>query len=60
MYKALGVLVAIYTIYAIARGEVFAKSGLRGNSISKTDSPKNFLMVVAVYVLLSTALIMVF
>ena len=60
MFKALGMLVAIYTIYAIVRGEVFAKSGIWGNSISKTDSPKYFWMVVAVYVLLSTALIMVF
>lgn len=60
MFKGLGVLVAIYTIYAVSRGEIFAKSGLWGSTISKTESPKYFWVVVTVYALLSIALIMVF
>jgi len=60
MFKGIGVLVAIYTIYAISRGEVFARSGLWGNTISKTESPKYFWMVIVVYSLLSIALITVF
>ncbi|MEO8002020.1 MAG: hypothetical protein ABI644_09090 [Arenimonas sp.] len=60
MFKGLGILVAIYTIYAISQGEVFAKSGVWGNTISKTESPKYFWAVIAVYSLLSIALITVF
>ena len=60
MFKGLGILVAIYTVYAISQGEVFAKSGIWGNTISRMDSPRYFWMVIAVYALLSIALITVF
>lgn len=60
MFKGLGVLLAIYTLYAISQGEVFAKSGVWGNTVSKVDSPKYFWAVILVYALLSIALIMVF
>lgn len=60
MFKGLGGLVAIYTIYAIGRGEIFAKSGIRGVTISKADSPKYFWLVATVYALLSIALLAVF
>jgi len=60
MFKGLGILLAIYTAYAISQGEVFAKSGAWGNTISKTESPKYFWAVIAVYVLLAIALVTVF
>jgi len=60
MFKGIGILVATYTIYAISRGEVFAKSGIWGNTISKTQSPKYFWTVIAIYALLSVALITIF
>ncbi|MGH8050164.1 MAG: hypothetical protein ACREPB_05840 [Arenimonas sp.] len=60
MFKGLGILLAIYTLYAISQGEVFAKSGVWGNTISKVDSPNYFWAVITVYTLLSIALITVF
>jgi len=60
MFKGLGILVAIYTVYAVSRGEVFAKSGAWGNTISKTESPRYFWAVIGVYAWLSIALITVF
>ena len=60
MFKALGILVAIYTVYAAKQGEVFARSGIWGRTISKTDSPAYFWTVIGVYALLSVALLKVF
>lgn len=60
MFKGLGILVAIYAIYAISRGEVFAKSGVSGKTISKIESPKYFWIVILVYVALSIALLTIF
>ncbi len=60
MFKGLGILIAIYTAYAISQGEVFAKSGIWGNTVSKTESPGYFWAVITVYALLSIALMTVF
>lgn len=53
-------MLVIYCVYAIVRGEVFAKSGIWGTSVSRTGSPLYFYIVIAIYVLLSFALIAVF
>jgi len=53
-------MLVIYCVYAIVRGEVFAKSGRWGTSVSRTGSPLYFYIVIAIYVLLSFALIAVF
>ena len=60
MFKAIGILVAIYTLYAAMLGEVFVKSGIRGKTISKGDSPPRFWTVIGIYALLSGALLTVF
>jgi hypothetical protein len=60
MFKALGALVALYTIYAAASGEVYAKSGTGGRTVSRQDSPGYFWAVIGIYAGLSFALIMVF
>jgi len=60
MFKGLGILVAVYTIYAIAQGEVFAKSGIGGSTISKKESPRYFWAIIAVYSLLAIALMTIF
>lgn len=60
LFKGLGVLLAIYTIYALSQGEVYAKSGAWGKTISQTDSPKYFWAVIAIYALLSAALLTIF
>lgn len=32
MFKALGLLVALYTLYSVVKGEVYAKSGVWGKN----------------------------
>jgi hypothetical protein len=60
VFDALGVLVGVYTAYAALRGEVFAKAGPSGRTVSRADSPAYFWVVVAVYAGLAAALITVF
>jgi hypothetical protein len=60
VFKALGALVALYTIHAAIKGEVYAKSGAWGRTVSRADSPEYFWVVVAIYAALSMALIFLF
>lgn len=60
MFKLLGVLVGLYTILAAFKGEVFARSGVWGRTISKHDSPEYFWVVIAIYGALSVALLTIF
>ena len=60
MFKLLGVLVVLYTLYASSTGEVFAKSGIWGRRISRVESPRYFWTVIAVYGALSLALLTIF
>jgi hypothetical protein len=60
MFKMLGVLVGFYTLYAAFRGEVYAKSGPTGRTVSRWDSPRYFWAVIAIYAALSVALLTVF
>ena len=60
LFKGLGVLLAIYTIYATSQGEVFVKSGPWGKTLSRTDSPRYFWVVIAIYALLIVALLTIF
>ena len=60
MFKVLGIILAIYTVYAAIAGEVYAKSGASGRTVSKEESPRYFWAVIAIYGLLSAALITIF
>ena len=60
MFDALGLCVALYTAYAAATGEVFAKAGPSGRTVSRHDSPEYFWVVIAIYAGLSAALLTVF
>jgi hypothetical protein len=60
MFKALGILLSLYTAYAAAKGEVYAKSGPGGRVVSRQDSPRYFWAVIAIYAGLSVALLTVF
>lgn len=60
LFKGLGIMLAIYTIYAISQGEVYAKSGAWGKTISQTDSPHYFWVVITIYGVLSVALLTIF
>jgi|GEM_PF-711580 hypothetical protein len=60
LFRVLGILVLLYVAYALSRGEVFAKSGWRGRTVSRNESPGYFSAVIAIYTLLGVALITVF
>ena len=60
IFKALGVLVGLYAIYAAFSGRVYAKSGMSGRTVSREESPEYFWMVIVVYLGLSVALLVYF
>ena len=60
MFKALGILVGAYALYAAVKGEVYAKSGPWGRTVSRERSPEYFWTVIAVYAGLGLALTTVF
>jgi hypothetical protein len=62
VFKALGVLVAAYALWAVLDGKVYAKqSGLRGGRyIVKAEEPRYFWTVIAIYGGLGIALMTVF
>lgn len=60
MFKALGLLVALYTLYAALKGEVYAKSGAWGKTVSRAESPEYFWVVIAIYAALALALVTIF
>jgi hypothetical protein len=60
MFKLLGVLVALYTLAAATKGEVYAKSGVWGRTVSKQDEPRYFWSIIVIYASLSFALLTIF
>lgn len=60
MFRVLGVAVLAYSVYAISTGEVYAKSGWRGRTVSRAQSPEYFWIVVVIYIGLGIALLTVF
>jgi hypothetical protein len=60
LFKALGVILAIYTAYAAFRGEVFARSRWSGRTVGRSEEPRYFWVVIAIYFGLSVALLTVF
>lgn len=57
MFKLLGVLLAAYTLIAALKGEVYAKSGIWGRTLSKRESPGHFWITVVIYGALSAVLL---
>jgi hypothetical protein len=60
MFRVLGIIVLLYVCYALFQGEVYAKHRWSGKSVSWSQSPGYFSVVIAVYILLGVALIFVF
>jgi len=60
LFKILGVLVGLYTICATIKGEVYARSGWRGRTVAKLESPIYFWVVIGIYAVLSIALVTIF
>ena len=60
MFKGLGIIVIIYTVYAAFTGEVYAKSGPGGKVFTREEYPKYFWVVIVIYLGLGAALLTVF
>jgi hypothetical protein len=60
MFRLLGVLVALYTLYSTLRGEVYARFGAGGRAVSKVEEPGWFWTTIVIYAGLSLALMFVF
>jgi hypothetical protein len=60
MFKMLGMLVGLYTLYGAVSGAVIAKSGAWGRTVTRAASPRYFWTVIAIYAGLSVALMTVF
>ena len=60
MFKALGIILAFYTVYSAFAGEVYAKSGASGLKVSREESPAYFWVVIIIYGALSIALVTIF
>ncbi len=60
MFDALGVIVAVYAVYCLLTGRVYARRGIGGESIFREASPVRFWTVVGIYFALAVALIAVF
>ena len=60
MFKPLGVIVILYTLYAAFTGSVYAKSGIAGRAVRRDESPAYFWIVIVIYFGLGIALLTVF
>ncbi|MEO8367554.1 MAG: hypothetical protein ABI538_15275 [Pseudoxanthomonas sp.] len=60
MFKLLGVLLAVYTLYAAAKGEVVAKAGPGARTVLRSESPRYFWCVIILYAGLALALAFIF
>lgn len=60
LFKGLGILIALYTIYSVSRGEVFAKSGVWGKTVARAESPHYFWTIIVIYSGLSLVLLFLF
>lgn len=60
LFKALGIILAIYTVVAANAGSVYAKRGITSSTVDREDSPTYFWVVIACYAALAIALLTVF
>ncbi len=60
MFEMIGALLSAYVLYAISKGEVYAKSGPGGQTVLKRESPTYFWIIIAIYSGLSIALMIIF
>ena len=60
LFDVLALPVGLYALYAAVTGEVYAKAGPWGRTISRSESPVDFWMTVVIYAALAIALAAVF
>jgi hypothetical protein len=60
MFKLVGVMVALYVVYALSVGEVFAKRGIWGAISRRAEQPFQYWSTIVVYAILSAVLFFIF
>jgi hypothetical protein len=60
MFKLVGVIVALYVVYALSVGEVFAKRGVWGAISRRAEQPFQYWSTIVAYTVLSVALFFIF
>lgn len=60
LFKGIGILVFIYTVYCLFTGEVYAKDGASGRTVIKADEPGYFWTIMVIYLGLSIAVFFFF
>ncbi|GJM04042.1 MAG: hypothetical protein DHS20C09_00330 [marine bacterium B5-7] len=54
-FKAIGVMIFLYTVYCLFTGEVYAKDKASGRTFYKADEPKSYWTIIVIYFCLSIA-----
>lgn len=60
VFKLLGVALGCYVARALARGSVYAKSGVWGRTFTRSDNAFGYWSAIGAYTLLAIALALVF
>lgn len=60
MFDIIGLLVGLYAAYAAVTGEVYAKAGVWGRTITRREAPVDFWTTVVIYAGLAVALAVLF
>ncbi len=60
MFRALGILVALYALYAAMSGKVYVKAGPWGKTVTREAAPVHFWVALAIYAGLAAMLVLVF
>ena len=60
LFKLLGVLLAVYTVISVGRGEVYARHRAWGRTTRREEQPGWFWTIIVIYAGLSLALMTVF
>jgi hypothetical protein len=60
LFQIVALPVALYTLYAVIAGEVFAKAGVWGKTITRDDQPVEYWMTIVIYAALALALATLF
>lgn len=60
LFKALGLALAVYSLFALWRGELWIKHRAGARRVQRANEPGYFAACIAIYLLLALALLTVF
>ena len=60
MFKLLGLVLAVYVVFAAVTGQVLVKAGMGGRRVHRDESPEYFWVCIVIYAGLAVALMTLF